>query len=572
LAPRFTVLALALAALPSLASAQGIARYTAPFSGDDLMVTERAVVTPHLRVGGLVAAEYTHALASPSPSLAPIENRVTAHAVVSFGLFDRLQLGVAVPLVITQSGPANLASTSVGDVRVDARVRIAGFPRRGAARLSLATTLTLPSGDATAFTGDGKVGVVPRLLFEVNNARDFIFAVNLGVAVRPGWEHQLLARVGITLPILRRVLVTLEGAFETQLTDPSQSGALVFEALGGVHRVGREGLSLGLAAGPRILDGAGSADVRVVGLVGYAPQPPDAPDAPGDRDVDGVLDPDDRCPDTPAGERPDPRNPGCPIGDRDHDGFRDEIDQCPDEVPGDEPDPRRVGCPREDADGDGVRDRDDQCPVESAGVRPDPDHRGCPLRDGDDDGFLDGDDLCPTEPAGRHPDARRRGCPDPDMDGDEIPNERDACPEERGPRTRDPATNGCPRVYVTPDRVVITQQPRFATDRDVILPASVPLLMEVASVIDAHSELTRIEIQGHTDNQGTDAHNDDLSQRRAASIRAWLVGRGISPERLVARGYGASRPIADNNSTQGRQHNRRVEFVVVERTPDAQVR
>ncbi len=551
-------------ALPASAGAQGFSasRFAAPPSGEDLAVTERALVTPHLRVGALAAVEYAHSLSTLG---APVESRVTVHAAATFGLFDRVQLGAVMPLVVTQQLAGNDRSLAPGDLRLDARVRIAGPARRGSARLALAATLSVPTGDPAALTGDGAVTVTPRLLFEANNARDFVFALNAGVALRPGWEHQMFARAGVTIPVVARVLVTLEAAFEARLTDPGAAGSLALEALGGVRHVSRAGLALGVAAGPRVLDGAGTADVRAVAMLGYAPQPPREAEGAGDRDLDGVVDPDDRCPDEPAGARPDPRARGCPIRDRDHDGYRDEVDACPTEPPGDDPDPRRMGCPADDRDRDGVRDGDDVCPIEPAGERPDPRARGCPLRDGDRDGVPDGDDVCPLEPAGRHPDGARRGCPHPDIDGDGILNERDACPEERGPRTRDPATNGCPRVYVTRERVVITQQPRFAVDRDVILAASVPLLVDVAAALEAHPELARVEVQGHTDDAGDDAHNMDLSQRRAESIRAWLVGHGVDPARLTARGYGETRPLADNATRTGRAANRRVEFVVLER-------
>jgi outer membrane protein OmpA-like peptidoglycan-associated protein len=95
------------------------------------------------------------------------------------------------------------------------------------------------------------------------------------------------------------------------------------------------------------------------------------------------------------------------------------------------------------------------------------------------------------------------------------------------------------------------------------------LLTEVAAALEAHPELTRIEIQGHTDDDGDDPHNLDLSQRRASSIRAWLVAHGVSADRLEARGYGETVPLADNRAPGGRAMNRRVEFVVRQRTEPA---
>ncbi len=527
--------ALALLLAPVGAQAQGwsVTRYAAPFSGDDLNVTERALVTPHLRVGALLAVDWARSL-----HIVPIEHRVTGQLAVTVGFFDRLQLGVSMPVVLTQQISGNAAAVAPGDLRVDARVRLFGLPRRGTSRIALAATLLVPTGDGGAYAGDGSVGVVPRFIFELTSTRDFVFAANVGVAIRPGWENQFIARLGLTIPVAARVLITGEANFETLISDPIANGALSLELLAGVHYVNPNGLALGLAAGPRVLDGESAADVRVVGLVGYAPQPTEGYAPPRDSDSDGIVDVDDRCPQEAMGERPDPVRRGCPARDSDHDGMRDDLDACPTEAPGDDPDPNRAGCPRDrrfdDGDGDGVPDREDVCPVESAGA---------------------------------HPDAARRGCPDPDIDHDDISNEHDACPEDRGPATNDAATNGCPRVFVTADHVVIQQQPRFATNRAVILPESMSLLMEVAQVLEAHPELLRVEIQGHTDDRGRQELNGQLSQRRAQSIRDYLVTRGIAAERLVARGYADTRPLVDNATDEGRARNRRVEFLVTERRP-----
>jgi outer membrane protein OmpA-like peptidoglycan-associated protein len=97
----------------------------------------------------------------------------------------------------------------------------------------------------------------------------------------------------------------------------------------------------------------------------------------GDRDGDGVLDPDDQCADLPRGDHPDPERRGCPTGDRDGDGVLDPQDLCPTFPMGDEPNPDRLGCPDDDNDGDGLVDHRDQCPLEAMDPRPDPDRVGC---------------------------------------------------------------------------------------------------------------------------------------------------------------------------------------------------
>jgi outer membrane protein OmpA-like peptidoglycan-associated protein len=119
-------------------------------------------------------------------------------------------------------------------------------------------------------------------------------------------------------------------------------------------------------------------------------------------------------------------------------------------------------------------------------------------------------------------------------------------------------------VVLTKQKIEIKKQVHFATDKDVILPDSAPLLDEVASTILSHDRLRVIRIEGHTDSVGDDAHNLDLSQRRAQSVMRSLLERGISPSRLKAVGYGETRPVQDNKTAKGKAANRRVEFMIEE--------
>lgn len=563
-------LALALApnavALPTLAQMRAFNAYRAPTNATDLLGTERAMVTPHLRFGALAVVDYAPRTAL---RLGTVTDRATVHGAITFGLFDRFQLGVGVPLVVHQQAGIQFPSPELGDVAVDARVRVGGEATRGMWRLAFASTLTLPTG-LGYLVAPGHPTVAPRVLFELNHARDFVFALNAGVLFRPGTETLLLTRLGVSVPLRPRFLLVGEGSLATPLEAPFARQTTALEALVGLHGTFRSGLVLGTGVAGGLFVGEGAAnDLRFLALLGYASPPALSDEGPGDRDADGVLDADDACPDEPTGPRPDPVRRGCPRHDRDHDTVDDANDRCPDLPRCDDPDPERPGCPREDRDGDGVRDRDDLCPLEPAGERADRNRRGCPLLDGDGDGFPDGEDECPLEAAGRHPDHAHRGCPDPDIDHDHIPNARDACPEEPGPHSNDPQTNGCPRVHLRGERIVILQQPRFATGRAVILPESFALLGEVAAVLEAHPELALVEVAGHTDDVGDEPRNLALSEARARSVMNWLIAHGVSEARLVARGYGESLPIVDNATPRGRAINRRVEFVVRRRQPEA---
>lgn len=122
------------------------------------------------------------------------------------------------------------------------------------------------------------------------------------------------------------------------------------------------------------------------------------------------------------------------------------------------------------------------------------------------------------------------------------------------------------KVDVTAGSVVIKEQVNFDFDRAVLRPDSAAVLDEVAAALLGHPEIARVEIQGHTDNKGDLAYNLALSASRAEAVRVALAARGVAPERLVARGFGATRPIAGNDDDAGRAKNRRVQFEIVERT------
>ena len=268
---------------------------------------------------------------------------------------------------------------------------------------------------------------------------------------------------------------------------------------------------------------------------------------PTDADHDGVYDGLDQCPGTPSGARVDAK--GCPM-DSDHDGVYDGLDQCSNTPAGAHVDAK--GCPT-DADGDGVPDGIDQCPNTPAGATVDP--AGCPL-DSDKDGVPDGIDKCPGTPPGTEVDST--GCQRfKDSDGDGVDDTKDKCPGTP-PGSRVDA-NGCVILF-TPERTpVILRGVTFETGRAVLQLESFTVLNIVAQSLVANPAI-RIEIAGYTDGTGSAATNLRLSQARAEVVRAYMVSKGVAPGRMVARGYGASNPIAVNTTAEGRAQNRRVEL------------
>jgi OOP family OmpA-OmpF porin len=274
---------------------------------------------------------------------------------------------------------------------------------------------------------------------------------------------------------------------------------------------------------------------------------------PSDEDGDGVSDTDDLCPGTPSGVDVD--GDGCPFDD-DGDGVYNYMDDCPDTPAGAAVD--AAGCPT-DADGDGVFDGLDQCPDTPAGATVGAD--GCPT-DADGDGVFDGIDTCPNTPAGATVD--ESGCP-MDSDGDGVFDGIDKCPGT--PEGREVDAEGCGEfeAALAEGRLII-RDVNFAFNSAALAPGAQESLDRAAVAIRnaiANRPGMMIEVQGHTDAIGSDRYNQGLSERRAASVRDYIVG--IEPSiasSLTTRGYGESQPVASNDNDAGRAENRRVEFVV----------
>ena len=261
-----------------------------------------------------------------------------------------------------------------------------------------------------------------------------------------------------------------------------------------------------------------------------------------DSDNDGVPDRKDKCPDTPTGVQVDAV--GCPI-DTDGDGVADYQDKCPTEkglV-------ALQGCP--DADGDGVADGDDKCPNTPAGVKVDA--TGCPL-DSDGDGVADYLDKCPNTPAGVKVDAN--GCP-LDRDGDGVPDNEDRCPDRPGPASN----KGCPEMKAETKKILqeATKYINFDFNKATLKSNSFPKLDQMVQIMNDYPDYS-LSIAGHTDSKGDEAYNLRLSYERAASARKYMLDHGIPAERIEARGYGKSKPIATNATAAGQALNRRVDF------------
>jgi outer membrane protein OmpA-like peptidoglycan-associated protein len=200
-----------------------------------------------------------------------------------------------------------------------------------------------------------------------------------------------------------------------------------------------------------------------------------------------------------------------------------------------------------DRDSDGVVDEKDMCPDSAGPVA----LLGCP--DDDWDGVPNYKDKCP----GVKGSPNFEGCPAPDTDGDGVNDDDDKCPLTKGTV----ANHGCPEIQ--PD---IIQKVNRAADRIFFVRAKADIekssfaeLDRVVAILQADASL-RLHIQGHTDNEGTDERNQNLSLRRAKAVKAYLESKGVDGTRMDCRAYGSKHPIASNSTPEGMAQNRRVDM------------
>ncbi|WP_233582611.1 Ig-like domain-containing protein [Corallococcus sp. CA053C] len=474
-----------------------------------------------------------------------VKSQVGVDLMGAVGFLDRFEIGVVLPVTIQSSEASPGVDSSfangvggggIGDLRLIPKARLLDRENFG---LALAVPVSLPTGGASDFLGGSGVSVNPRLVAEYG--RRFRVLANLGVDLRKSEQLRnlnagsaLAYGLGAELPFeLGKVPLaldaTLAGTLGFKQQDEEERPLELLAAL--KYRPTTGGLAAHVGAGPGLTHGYGTPTFRVLAGLSYS---------------------------TPE-RAPAPPRPVCPEGPEDFDGFQD-----------------ADGCADPDNDSDGIPDTADRCPLEPETVNAYEDADGCPDAkplppppvDTDGDGLMDPDDKCPNAPEDKDGFQDEDGCPDPDNDRDGIADTADKCPLE--PETINGVTDedGCPdkgkvKVLVDGERILILEKVYFATGKDVILPRSFPLLKQVAAVLRANPQVELLSVEGHTDDQGKDAANLDLSKRRAANVRTFLINDGIAAERLQSQGFGETKPVDSNKTAAGRENNRRVEFNIV---------
>ncbi len=460
----------------------------------------------------------------------------------------------------------------------------------------------LPTGAGAAYVGTGSPEIGTGLSLTAGKA--VVAVANLGVHIASpatlgelSWGSRFEWGAGVSVPLGETFAAVAELEGESALSTKDTVGASPVEwRLGGRAKLGPN-LVASLGAGTGLGTGIGAPEFRLLGGLGWQPRAEAARISHGpDRDGDGIADGQDLCPDQAE----------------DHNG-KDDADGCPDAgmvpthlVVTDGEGRRLAGASVELTSGpeigrwtlpDGELTRSLPPGEYSARVRaprfvatearlivPDaPRHEqafqlapaavggtliltvqneaGQPIAAlvtllGEGRKFTTGGDGLGTEPV-------PSGEVELSVWAEGYRPERLRVQVARDEKKSVSVTLGVSRVVVLKDRVDIRDKVFFDLDSATITAESYRILDDVAGTLENHTELRLVEVQGHTDDQGADDYNVELSQRRAEAVRKYLIGQGIEPDRLVARGYGEAQPLQVGTGADAREVNRRVVFRIL---------
>jgi cysteine-rich repeat protein len=493
-----------------------------------------------------------------------VSRRVGGDLVVAVRLVDRIELQLGAPVIIAQADDLGTLMTTgpltgfgLGDLRIG--VKAALLKRRPLA-IAVMASATLPTSTSEDYGGDGGATFSPQLIVSHGRATGVRASLSLGYRLRE--ETRVLDLIvddevfgGLGVGYRWPNSLGLDGSLDVATGADDLGGAFNrnFAELrvGAGYDVARA-VRVFAAAGAGIAEGFGTPDWRALAGVRLDPRASGPRIVYGDPDRDGIAGAADRCPEVRETVNRFEDHDGCPDDpDPDQDGVLAE-DRCPEHAEDVDTFLDSDGCPDPDNDEDLVLDVADRCRDDAGTVE----NQGCPDPDRDHDTVVDRRDGCPDA----YGLATLEGCPD--RDGDAVADGKDNCPDESGIAEHH-GCKGKQLVRIGDGKLEVLDIVYFALDRATIQPRSYPVLDDVARVLAAHPEITRVQVEGHTDDRGNDGYNKQLSQRRADAVVAYLTRKGIARDRLAGIGYGEERPEVANDSDDHRAVNRRVEFTIV---------
>ena len=448
--------------------------------------------------------------------LTVLSRRLTGWAMIAMGFARHFDVGVGLPVTLTQSqgddlpGPlADLPSGGVGDLRIGVKGMVLD-PAQRPVGLAFLAEGSVPTGSAEDLQGTGageaSLGIVLGYL-AAGFSLDYQVLYRIRLAESESYGSADLAdrlalgvAAGYRFAPWAGVFAELEAATVARnFFSYSEQSPVIFDV--GARFAPHPKINLIVGGGAGLTDGIGNPAWRLFAGLSVLPL---RRHFERDRDRDGI---------------PDSRD-DCPFQREDADGFQD-----------------ADGCPDRDNDGDRIPDLRD----------------GAPDQAEDYDGFQDED-----------------GVPDPDNDQDGVPDLRDACPDVAEDINGRWDEDGCPdghlpaTLRVLPDRIVPATPVRFADAPSGLDQASERTLRDLAAYLNDHPDLALVRIEVHTDNSLGPRQSVELSMRRAQIVFDYLAEHGVRRLRLEVVGMGSTRPVASNRTARGRERNRRVEFIIVD--------
>jgi len=499
-----------------------------------------------------------------------------------------LRIGVDLPVYLRANGDNFGGETGLGDLALDLKLSALDRTEKPVG-LAVAYRMGFPTASVSAPLGGDGLGWELGLIVDKEVGDNTLVAANLGTKGvkdvtlenleykdqffwRLGVGHQLNEATGLSLDLVRH---------RTYGSAGEEAGKPLEALLGGSRRVGDTPFVARGAIGTGLNAGIGAPKYRLV--FGFAWEPSEDKDT----DLDGLMDSVDACPNEAE----------------DADGVADE-DGCPE--------PTKVTIIVVDTDGVAIEDA-----TWTAGESSGASGEGLEMMDGDlsveashpdyvgalTTVSVNGDEITAKVELARIPGTLLVDAVDEDDNpveqvtwramGTDIELQKGGevvelpwgdynivvnAPGYKPKKERVVVTKETEKVVkltmvpskakVTAEKIDISESVFFETGKAIIKSESYELLDDVAALLDAHPEITKLRVEGHTDDRGDDASNQDLSERRAAAVMEYMIDKGVSADRLESKGYGESKPLESNNTRAGRAKNRRVDFFVAERSDD----